>query len=360
MDAPARRPKSRVLLQGSSRGSGKRQGGSGGSGSSWLDSSVSDGAIKPNEREKDHHDGASNTNPEAVGAAVPAATDNDDDEDPFGLGKIMAHDKRKETSVTAPVADKDGDLQGEEEEEDPFGLGRIMAGDVKAAGSTRGSSGSGEQSSETAARGGASKRANPEPLQNSAGHGASGPRKAQKTVPGGYFSGVFHYASSAEAGGQGERDGASAAADGANKLPFIRSNCFKGARPGYVFQKGSAGLGYYADKVFAARVKAANLEERRRRACDGDAGGVPMGKPGNAAPAPTPAAAAARERAEGSKRPPVDVPAAAQKLQALLLKPKKAAKAASLMADLMDAEMRPENAILFFRCGTVGDDSVSV
>lgn len=253
------------------------------------------------------------------------------------------------------MEEKDGDLQGDEEEEDPFGLGRIMAADVKPAGSTGGSSGGGEPSSETADRGGVSKRTNAGPLQNSAGHGASGPRKAQKTAPGGYFSGVFHHASE-RTEGQGERDGASAAADGANKLPFIRSNCFKGARLGYVFQKGSVGLGYYADKVFAARVKAAGMEERRRRADDGDADGGPMGRPGNAAPAP----AAAKEKAEGSKKPPVDVRAAAHKLEALLLKPKKAAKAASLMADLMDAEMRPENATLFFRYGTVGDDSVSV
>ncbi|CAN0252371.1 unnamed protein product, partial [Laminaria digitata] len=73
-------------------------------------------------------------------------------------------------------------------------------------------------------------------------------------------------------------------------------------------------------------------------------------RPGSTAAATAAAAAAGAASATGGgKRPPLDVPAAVQKLKALLLKPKKAAKAASLMANLMQAEMRPENARLFFR-----------
>ena len=313
--------------QGSSQSIDKRKGGGG-----WLQAGGSDGD------DKTGPDG-----PEKKGQGTANAEADVEDGDPFGLGKIMANDQKN-----VSTAERDnvggGDEAEEEEEEDLFGLGRIMADDHEAAGST-GRESSGASGSATTARGGA-KRANPD---HPTGPAAGKAKKSQKATPGGYFSDFFVSSKARGSESSGGSATAAAAAESARNLPFIRSNFFKGARPGYVFHKGASGLGYYFDKVFAAR---AAREDMERRVGDRDGGGrvaLPReDQPGKVAAVEALAAASAT-KVGGSKRPPVDVPVAAHKLEVLLLKPKKAAKAALLMADLMDAEMRPENVAMFFR-----------
>lgn len=127
---------------------------------------------------------------------------------------------------------------------------------------------------------------------------------------------------------------ASTAAGGASPVDmpkvFVPANAFRGARDGYVFKTGLPGLGYYRDSSRRTPLKRSLHNEAADVISAGDGSG----------------SAQARKR----RREPVDVTAAAQKLGPLLLKPKKTAKAASLLADLMQAEMRPDNAQLFFRC----------
>ncbi|CAM9987314.1 unnamed protein product, partial [Ectocarpus sp. 13 AM-2016] len=93
---------------------------------------------------------------------------------------------------------------------------------------------------------------------------------------------------------------------------------------------------YYADKVQIREAAAADAVVAASRAKSrGPEARGSGGRP----------ATEGREK----KKQTVDVAASLQKLKAFILKPKKAAKAASLMADLMEAHMRPDNARMFFR-----------
>ncbi|CAN0331415.1 unnamed protein product, partial [Ectocarpus sp. 8 AP-2014] len=215
----------------------------------------------------------------------------EEEEDPFGLGSIMSN------------AEKDEEEEEDEEEEDPFGLGAIMAEPNKDADASN------------------SKRS---------GSGADEPRrkKAQKTTAdgttGGYFKGTTSLTS------------AQSSVAEASRQPFLAADSFSGARKGYVFQKGPLGLGYYADKVQIRAAAAADavMAASRAKSRGPEARGS-GGRP----------ATEGREK----KTQTVDVAASLQKLKVFILKPKKAAKAASLMADLMEAHLRPENARMFFR-----------
>lgn len=228
-----------------------------------------------------------------------AEEEEDEEEDPFGLGAIMS--KAEEGSE-------------DEEEEDPFGLGAIMD---KASGDTPNANGK----------------------RTSSGDQESRSSKAQKTTApattGGYFK-----------GSQSSTSTQSAVAE-AKRQPFRAAGSFGGARHGYVFQKGPLGLGYYADRVqlraAAATEAVAALAASRstsRGSQDRDARTVSI-------------AGTAGGREGGGRKPQtVDVAASLLKLKGFLLKPKKAAKASSLLADLMEAQMRPENSRMFFRYGS--------
>ncbi|CAB1119363.1 unnamed protein product [Ectocarpus sp. CCAP 1310/34] len=217
----------------------------------------------------------------------------EEEEDPFGLGSIMSKAEKEE--------EEDEGQEGEEE--DPFGLGAIMDEPNKGAGTST------------------SKRS---------GSGADEPRqkKAHKTTAdgttGGYFKGTTSLTS------------AQSSVAEASRQPFRAADSFSGARKGYVFQKGPLGLGYYADKVQIRATAAADavvaVSRAKSRGPEARGSG---GRP----------ATEGREK----KKQAVDVAASLQKLKVFILKPKKAAKAASLMADLMEAHMRPDNARMFFR-----------
>ncbi|CAM9615471.1 unnamed protein product [Ectocarpus sp. 4 AP-2014] len=217
--------------------------------------------------------------------------DEEEEEDPFGLGSIMSK------------AEKDEEEEEEEEEEDPFGLGAIMDKP--------------NQDADTST----SKRS---------GNGAdeSRQKKAQKMTAdgatGGYFKGTTSLTS------------AQSSVAEASRQPFRAADSFSGARKGYVFQKGPLGLGYYADKVRIRAAAAADAVVAVSRAKSrGPEARVPGGRP-------------VTESREKQKQT-VDVAASLHKLKVFILKPKKAAKAASLMADLMEAHVRPDNARMFFR-----------
>ncbi|CAN0012468.1 unnamed protein product [Scytosiphon promiscuus] len=223
------------------------------------------------------------------------------EEDPFGLGAIMSKTARDEE-----------DPEGEEEE-DPFGLGAIME---KANADDPNSNG---------------KRAG-----ISSGDNESRSSKAQKTTTpsttGGYFKGTRSSTTTQSAMTEAKRQ------------PFRAATAFAGARQGYVFQKGPLGLGYYADRVqlrAAAAAEAAAALAAARSKSRGAEGG-------DARTSATAAAAASREGG-GRKTQAVDVAASLEKLKGFILKPKKTAKAASLLADLMEAQMRPGNARMFLR-----------
>ncbi|CAN0184326.1 unnamed protein product [Hapterophycus canaliculatus] len=228
----------------------------------------------------------------------------EEEEDPFGLGAIMSKATR----------DAEESRDDEEEEEDPFGLGAIMdktSGDAPDANGKRKSGGGGD--------------------------GESRSSKAQKTATsattGGYFKGTKSSTSTQSAVAEARRQ------------PFRAAGSFEGARKGYVFQKGPLGVGYYADSVqlraAAAAEAAAALAASRSKSRAAE--GVDAGKVSTAA------TAASRTEGGGRKPQTVDVAASLQKLKGFILKPKKAAKASSLLADLMEAQMRPENARMFFR-----------
>eukprot|EP00904_Undaria_pinnatifida_P005504 jgi/Undpi1/2083/HiC_scaffold_12.g05469.m1 len=304
----------------------------------------------------------------------------EEEEDPFGLDSIMAQGQSQRTRP---------DEEEEEEEEDPFGLGAIMdpKTDSGAAASTSAIRSSGEetQNGSRSTPAGQQSTGNKRHADSSGDGGASGdasddesPRKVRKittttTTTGGYFSGTA--ARSHPEGGRsaGQSTEAVAAAAETKRRPFLKANSFEGARRGYVFQKGRLGLGYYADKALASGGAtgggggSGGGEKRhavggvygssgggggeRRAEPGGEGANAQLGATGSkGGDGPGTTAAAAATTAEGGgKRAPLDVPTAVQKLKVLLVKPKKAAKAASLMANLMEAEMRPENARLFFR-----------
>lgn len=299
----------------------------------------------------------------------------DDDEDPFGLGVIMPNEKgvTEEDSGTGKdelggreSADRGGSRrskhedEAEEEEEDPFGLGAIMAsGQHKS--STPASEGSDGPGAESVGKLGGSdedesgkspnsgtKRSVPPDSIVKAPSGGTGTNSASKAPRvGGYFSG-----SSPGMSGGSTRGGGDDASDfQTSGPPFIPSSGFKGARRGYVFQLGRLGLGYYVDKrAREAAAKSARLSsaapptaETATRSQDGD---VPPGSKKSAS-------GATGKSGRSQVKVAVDVSEALQKLGPLLLKPRKVARAASLMIDLMQAEMRPDNTRMFFRCGWV-------
>lgn len=232
--------------------------------------------------------------------------DEEEEEDPFGLGSIMSK--------------ADPQQEGEEEEEeDPFGLGAIMDGAKKESGAPESRS---------------SKRSSSSSSGGDDGGDESRSKKAQKTT-GGYFRGTRPATSTQSAMAEAKRQ------------PFQAARSFSGARQGYVFQKGALGLGYYADKVqlraVAAAAAMAAMEAAFAATRAKSHGTGARGAAGTAA-------SAGARRAGGERKPQtVDVEVSLQKLKAFILKPKKATKAASLMADLMQAQMRPENARMFFR-----------
>ncbi|CAN0315153.1 unnamed protein product [Ectocarpus fasciculatus] len=213
----------------------------------------------------------------------------DEEEDPFGLGSIMSK------------AEKDEEEE-EEEEEDPFGLGAIMDEPNK------------DPDTPTSKRSGSADD--------------SRQKKAQKTTADGTTGGYFK--------GTTSLTPAQSSVAEASRQPFRAAGSFDGARSGYVFQKGPLGLGYYADKVQIRAAAAADAvvaaSRAKSRGPEARGSGVRL----------------ATESGE-KKAQTVDVAASLQKLKVFILKPKKAAKAASLLADLMKAHMRPENARVFFR-----------
>lgn len=207
----------------------------------------------------------------------------------------------------------------DEEEEDPFGLGAIMEGTKK-------------ESDIPESRN--SKRSSSSSSNVSHGGNESRNKKAQKTT-GGYFRGTRPATSTQSAVAEAKRQ------------PFQAASSFSGARQGYVFQKGALGLGYYADKV-QLRDAAAAASRVRGHATEVRGAGTVS------------AAAAAVGTGAGERKPQtVDVAASLQKLKVFVLKPKKATKAAALMADLMQAQMRPENARMFFRYASVKQQTYS-
>ncbi|CAM9153078.1 unnamed protein product [Choristocarpus tenellus] len=242
----------------------------------------------------------------------------DDEEDHFGLGAIMAKmngEHKPRTSETYGRGVSSDDSDGDEEEDDPFGLGAIIAKEKA--------------------------------------------QEVQEAKPGrGAESGIVVKALT---GTKRDRDqcevGASAAATAmaifggeeagsGPKEAFVSSKRFLGARAGYVFKKGALGLGYYLDRHGGGGVRSApssgnRLLSSRGRGQDEKSEGKCEGGENNGSDDAGRAAKKARE--------PVDVKAAVKKLGAFLINPKKTAKAASLMADLMEAELRPDNAPMFFR-----------
>eukprot|EP00903_Cladosiphon_okamuranus_P020530 g18844.t1 len=235
--------------------------------------------------------------------------DDDDEEDPFGLGSIMSRADQQQQGQ---------EDEEEEEEEDPFGLGAIMDGETK-------------ETSAPLSRSSKRSSSDGDGIGDDGGD-ESQSRKAQKTT-GGYFRGTRPVTSTQSAMVEAKRQ------------PFQAASCFSGARQGYAFQKGPLGLGYYADKVqlraaaAAAAMEAASEAARVKR----------HGTEARGAAAAS-AGATAAGSGDGERKPQtVDVKDSLQKLKVFILKPKKAAKAASLMADLMQAQMRPENARMFFR-----------
>lgn len=238
--------------------------------------------------------------------------EDDEEEDPFGLGCIMSKATRDNNDPQ--------EEEKEEEEEDPFGLGAIMEG-TKGEGDNP-ESRSGKRSSSNGDGGG------DESSQRN--------KKAQKTT-GGYFKGTRPATSTQSVMAEAKRQ------------PFQAAKTFGGARQGYVFQKGGLGLGYYVDKVqlrgaaVAAAAAAAASRAKSQATVEARGAGAAVSAAG--------AGAASSGGGGGSERKPqtVDVAASLQKLKVFVLKPKKAAKAAALLADLMQAQMRPENARMFFR-----------
>lgn len=245
------------------------------------------------------------------------------------------------------VAGRGGENDDEEdEEEDPFGLGVIMASGVADATEAADAS-QGHQSSGTK-RGAPDyppRRHPPPPSTTLSPSPSSAAAAAAAVTAGSYFT---------ERHAAGNAPPTSHHSNTSSSRPFIAAKRFDGARPGYVFQLGKSGLGYYTDKhAQRATGKTAGARPNRGRlsAGVGDAA-VPTGGRGRDVTAGgSSSISAGREGQQQERaRPVVDVTAAAQKLGPLLLKPKKAAKAASLLADLMGAEMQAENARLFFRC----------
>lgn len=251
----------------------------------------------------------------------------DDEEDPFGLGAIMATDEKQSDVVVTGGLSREGSAKpvvGEEkeeaegEEEDPFGLGVIMASSVNDGDNPSSRSGNGKPLA-----GGKRAVEDPSPPDSKA-------TKSQKNsisssnITGSYFA-EPHVAGRAPTTTSIRR-------------PFLPTKQFEGARPGYVFQLGKSGLGYYVDKTSAH----AHAEKQAKVSAAAAAAGDSGSRGGRGA-------TGREERQQRQTRPVVDVTAAAQKLAPLLLKPKKAGKAAALLADLMRAEMRAENARLFYR-----------
>ncbi|CAN0156181.1 unnamed protein product [Pylaiella littoralis] len=243
--------------------------------------------------------------------------DGEEDEDPFGLGSIMS--KTAESNGGQEKDGEDGD-----EDEDPFGLGAIMDGsneDKRESVNGKRSSNSNDDSS------------------------GSRNKKTQKTTAaaaattGGYFNGTSSSTPIQSAVAEAKRQ------------PFRAANSFGGAKQGYAFQKGPLGLGYYADKVQIRTAAAAAAAAAAEAASRSKRQGAAEGRDARTGPAAAAAAAsAAAGRGDGERRPrTVDVAASVQKLKEHILRPKKTAKAASLMADLMQAQMCPENARMFFR-----------
>lgn len=234
----------------------------------------------------------------------------EEEDDPFGLGSIMSK------------ADGEEEEEEQEEEEDPFGIGAIMEGTKKESDAPESRNSSKRGSGSSGGGGG----------DGDDGGSESRSKKAQKTT-GGYFRGTRPATS------------AQSAVEEAKRQPFQAASGFGGARQGYVFQKGALGLGYYADKVqlrHAAAMAAATAAAASRA--------NNRGTEVRGAGTPAAAGAAAAGRGRGERKPQaVDVEASLQKLKVFILKSKKATKAAALMADLMQAQMRPENARLFFR-----------
>lgn len=255
----------------------------------------------------------------------------------------------QDEEIPARSAVEAGELEyeDEEEEEDPFGLGAIMStnhsttidniDDERVSGTKRPSS---SLDGSTTVADSATRKA-----QKNAVHAAN---SATKTT-GGYFKGTTS-SRAREDGDISSSARTTAAAKNAQRRPYLPANRFEGRREGYAFQNGELGLGYYADEVQArarlARLKAAAVAAAtaERRGGVANRAGTPDSGVGESS-----RRVGATKDGIASSKAPVDVPVVVQKLKALLLKPKKAAKAASLMADLIQAEMRPENGRLFLR-----------
>lgn len=274
--------------------------------------------------------------------------DDEEEEDPFGLEDIMTRRESRrgisgiENSGTKPERDEPGGTvedEDEDEDEDPFGLGAIMA-----SGESKGSD-NGNEHGESRTSG--TKRSAPTRTPGGGGAGDDSCVSSKAPRTGGYFSEPSRI-SRASPGSKGD-DSRQAKPN----RPFVPASTFQGARESYVFQMGRLGLGYYVDKraqdSAMGRSSSGMAVTTRVEVRAPSLGRIVVGVDGRADRLSEEAAAEPKHVASKSGKVQVDVPAAVQKIGPLLMKPKKAAKAASLMADLMQAEMRPENALMFFR-----------